>query len=421
MDLAALHLRLDQIAPAVLAGGLAGGEDEELAAVEAHAATGCSCCARALVNARETAAEAIAAFLTMGPQAAPNPGAQRAPFAASNLGDGLRARVLASARAGGALAARVGNKPPRFFDPSSELSRLHVGAPGDAERTAEVDALAAFLPREGDACDRLLAQLERLIGFPLLFVSVVRGPRVGYRVQRGLDVSFAEMRDCRRETSFCTHTVSTGGPFVVPNAAEEPFFRGSNMVLREGVKAYVGVPLTTSMGITIGTVCAMDFRPRSIRRDVIRTLEHFTEPVLAEVERARRMPAERLPSTAAGAPLHRAPWFRALVDLDMSLSRAAARPSALLVAHGRDAELIADLARENEPAGRLGPDAVALLLPGADLRGAENRADDIREELAARGKTVPIHCTQAAGHTTSASWIEAALAAGTPPIPSPRA
>jgi GAF domain-containing protein len=276
MDLADLHPRLDDIAPAAGVGAV----DPELAAVEAHAAAGCSPCARALLNARETAAElAVAA----GPRAAP---------AAA-----LRARVLASASR---IPVTMGGAPPnpparpvrppaqvhRFFDPSGELARLHIGAPGDAERTAEVDALDVAAPPEDDACARLLAQLEHMIGFPLLFVSVVRGERVGYRVQRGLDPRAGDMRDRRRETTFCTHTVSGAAPMIVPNAAEEPFFRGSNMVVRFGVKSYVGVPLTTSRGIVVGTVCAMDFRPRAIGPEIVRVLELFTQPVLAEIERA---------------------------------------------------------------------------------------------------------------------------------------
>lgn len=423
MDLAALHSRLDDIAPSV---GTAD-DDPERSAVEAHAATGCSRCARALLNASETVAEVAALTMTPGPRATP--------------AEGLRARILAST----AKMTRPRTTPRRFFDASGELARLHIGGPGDAERTAEIDELAVHIggdprtpgpagaPREGDACDRLLAQLERVIGFPLLFVSVVRGERVGYRAQRGLDGSFGDMRDRRRETTFCTHTVSGAGPMIVPNAAEEPFFRGSNMVVRVGVKAYVGVPLTTSRGITIGTVCAMDYRPRAIGPDVVAALELFTEPVLAEIERARRLPEDvlalgapardapnaRLPRTAAGAPLHRAAWMRALLELEMRLARGSEerrepreprRPSALLSARGRGAEALADLAREHEVAGRCVGDAVLALLPGADARGAANRADEIASELRAQGAVAVVRVAPLADQTTVDAWIGAALA-----------
>lgn len=347
MDPAALHLMLDDIAPAAGAGAV----DPELAAVEAHAATGCSRCARALVNAREAVAELAVAE---APRAAP--------------AESLRARILARARP--AAPPRPPAKPRRFFDPSGELARLHIGGPGDAERAAEVDALGVGTPPEGDACARLLAQIEYVIGFPLLFVSVVCGERVGCRVQRGLDARFGDMRDRRRETTFCTHTVSGGAPMIVPNAAEEPFFRGSNMVLRVGVKSYVGVPLTTSRGVTVGTVCAMDFRPRAVGPEIVRVLELFTEPVLAEIERARRPPEDRLPRTANGAPIHPARWFRALLAVEPHV------PATLLVARGPAAEALADAALDHEIAGRLADDTVGLLVSGT-------RAGEIQRALAA--------------------------------------
>jgi GAF domain-containing protein len=283
MDPTALHEHLAERSAAVLAAATT----DDLAEVEAHLDAGCSRCARALVNARD------ATVLL----------AESAPAAAPGLA--LRTRVLGGARA--ALTARreqavttgapsANPRPKRFFfDPAGELARLHIGAPGDAERTREIDALQVTLSPAGDASGRLLAELQREVGFPLLFVSVVRGARVGYRVQCGLDLPLPPTHpslpvDRRRETSFCTHTVSTDAPLVVPDAAAEPFFRGSAMVVRDGIRAYIGVPLRTSRSIVVGTVCAMDFTPRRIGPAVVRTLERFAARIAAEIERGRGEP-----------------------------------------------------------------------------------------------------------------------------------
>jgi GAF domain-containing protein len=271
-----LHDRLAEIAPQVLGGGTV-----DLADAEAHAEAGCSVCARALVNARDTAVDLAAVV----PTAAPSPA--------------LRSRILSAVKK---PVSPPPAAPRRFFDPSGEVARLHIGGPGDAERTREVDALAAGTSPEGDPCERLLAELGREIGFPIVVVSIVRGARVGYRVQIGFDVEAG--RDRRRETTFCTHTVSGEAPLVVPNAGEEPFFRGSNMVVRYGIRAYVGVPLRTSRGIVIGTLCAMDLVPRAIGPEIVRTLGRYAVPILAEIERGRAVadgapPAEpALPPTA---------------------------------------------------------------------------------------------------------------------------
>jgi GAF domain-containing protein len=369
MDPAALHKQLVDLAPGVDSG-------HDLAAVEAHASSGCSRCARALVNAQDT----ILAFA----EAAPSPGAAPSPS--------FRERVLAAAR--GRLGARreIGEVPRRFFDPAGEVARLHVGAPGDAERTREVDELAVSAPAPDDASGRFLAQIQGLLGFPLLFVSVVRGPRVGYRVQIGLD---GAGKDRRRETTFCTHAVATGEPMVVPNAAVEPFFRGSVMVLREGIKSYVGVPLRTSRGVIVGNVCAMDYVPRRIGPSMVRLLELYAEPIVAEIERAR-FPAAAWPRTAQGTPIHPEPWFRELLKLAAGplAVEAPGGPLFMAVAPGREAHTVAALARPDEPVGQLaggaayrpscagpgaayrpscaGPGAIGLLVRGASRVAALN-------------------------------------------------
>lgn len=348
MDPRALHDELPALVP-----GLLCPEPGEVSAVEAHIAEGCSRCARALVNGRDAMVTLAAAAPAVKPRTA------------------LRERIMAAARQGPLpRLARGGGDPRRFFDPAGELARLHVGNAEDAARTREVDELGIAAPPEDDRCGRFLAQLQGLLDFPLLFVSVLRGDRCGYRVQIGLD---GQSRERRRTTTFCTHTVSMGAPMVVPDAASEPFFRGSNMVLREGVKSYVGVPLRTSRGVSIGNVCAMDYVPRPIGPPTVRVLELYTQPILAEIERVRRGEGDRWPSSAAGAPLHPAPWFRELVALDPD------RP--LLVASGPGAEALADLARPGEPVGRLSDDMVGLVPALRQLTAS--RLEERREELRA--------------------------------------
>jgi hypothetical protein len=360
MTPAALHEQLDDRLPAVFSLDVG-----PLAEVESHVATGCSRCARALVNAREAAVVLAESTVPMfaihpgdRPRAVPD---QPSP----NVGSALRERILARARP--ALAGRVsqGTQPRRFFDPAGEVARLHLGGAGDAERIREIDELGVADPAADDLCGRLLAQLQRLVGFPLLFVSVVRGERTGFRVQRGLDaLQGTELtsapRDRRRVTSFCTHTVSFDAPLLVPDAAAEPFFRGSVMVMRDGIRAYVGVPLRTSRGVVVGTVCAMDYVPRRLGPEVVRVLQLFAEAVAAEIERARLPPERRWPRTSAGAPIHPEPWFRALLA-----SPPTPRPgpgACLLVVAPEHTEALADRAHADEPVGRIAGGRAALLL-----------------------------------------------------------
>lgn len=371
--------------------------DVELMEVDALAAAGCSVCARALVNAREAAVDL--ALIE-------RPAAPRAPLARRVLESARRARAsraghderVADAEASAAQRAPL---PPinlatiRALDASGAIAHLHIGGPGDAERIAEVDDLAAGEPAPGEATQRILEHVGRLLAFPINFVSVVRGERVGYRVQRGLNLELKAFREMRREMTYCTHCVSSGAPFIVQNAATEPFFRGSKMVHRYLVNAYVGVPLVTSRGVTIGTLCALDFGARFIGPELVRTLELFTRPVLAEIERARDPSARAaiLEESPRGGWLYRAAWFAELCEVELAHVRASRddrghdpahrSESALISVRGPAAAALPSLARDDEPAGRLGDDAVGLLLPGAGAAVAEARCAELRASLAA--------------------------------------
>jgi hypothetical protein len=147
------------------------------------------------------------------------------------------------------------------------------------------------------------------------------------------------------------------------------------------VKSYVGVPLRTSRGVLIGNVCAMDYVPRRIDGEMVRVLELYAEPIVAEIERGRPERAP-WPRTAAGTPLHPARWFRALASLAEG-SIAAGSPPSMLVATGPGAEILADRGGLDEPAGQLADDQVGLLLVGPhDARVVEPPASRLAPGLA---------------------------------------
>jgi GAF domain-containing protein len=371
MDPVLLHERLADLVPAFLFGSDYDGGcapksplEAVLSGVEAHATSGCSRCARALVDARDAVVGVAEA------------GAARAESA--TLPPSLRNSVLVDG--GAKLAARKGGAAPRLYDPAGEVARRHIGGPGDAERVAEIEALALASPPPDDACTALLAQLQTIVRFPLLFVSVVGGQRAGYRAHRGFD-DCAMARNRRRETTFCTHTVSMGEPMIAENPAVEPFFRGSRMVVHDGIRAYLGVPLRTGRGVIVGTVCAMDFVPRTIGPSVVRALELFAEPITAEIERARGGPG--FARTAAGAPIHPRGRFAEIV-------RIANEPKALIVARTD----LGGFARIEEPVGgvRDGHGLLVAAPPGQEGR-VEARCREVAraasgEALVLRGATV---------------------------------
>lgn len=361
-----LHHEIHDVAARVIDGDDADGRVRE---ADEHAAAGCSICARALVNARATAVDlAVGTTNSAGPPP-------------SSMFDRLRER------AAGTLASRkeaaAGKKPGRIFDPSAAVAHIHVTAPGESERIREVDDLAAAKPGPDDRCARYLAEVAPIIRFPLVFVSVVRGDRVGYRAEIGRAQHWPDFVELRREISYCTHALSTGAPYCLEDAGTEPFFRGNKAVRTYNVRAYAGSPIVTSRGIAIGNLCALDFAPRVIHASDLRVLTLYAGLMRAEIERDRLLrEGEPDPRDALIEPstfVYREPFFRDLIDAVRGLEEAHARDerTAIVTVSGADVEAVTAIAKPGEPIGRLASGDLGLLIGGASIDAVEARRAEI--------------------------------------------
>src|SRR4029078_3149204 len=99
--------------------------------------------------------------------------------------------------------------------------------------------------------------------------------------------------------SFCQHVVTSAEPLIVPDAREHPLLRDNRAVHDLGVVAYAGMPLTDETGNVLGSLCAIDIRPRPWTDEKLPALPAFAHACSTElrlrlvgyeapVERARR-------------------------------------------------------------------------------------------------------------------------------------
>lgn len=134
-------------------------------------------------------------------------------------------------------------------------------------------------PSEG-AFDRITALAARVLNTPIAIVSIVDADRIWFKSHYGL-----ELDEIERDTGLCASAVYNGRPWIIEGAKVDPrAFSNSLAASNFGLQFYAGVPLTSHDGYTLGTLCVLDFEPRTITEEEIMTLIDLGAMVMSELE-----------------------------------------------------------------------------------------------------------------------------------------
>lgn len=130
--------------------------------------------------------------------------------------------------------------------------------------------------------DRICRMAQQVMQAPATYISLIDRERQWFKSTVGM----GELKETPREGTFCDYAIQRSRPTVVLNATLDPLFSRSPYV-QSGpqVRFYAGFPLTVD-GQRIGTLCALDFEPRS--QVTPQQLEQFYDLArLAEAELQR--------------------------------------------------------------------------------------------------------------------------------------
>ncbi len=158
------------------------------------------------------------------------------------------------------------------------------GLPPDEE--ARIQSLRSYeiLDTAADAHFDGITRLAALaLDAPIALISLVDRDRQWFKSRYGLATE-----QTGRDVSFCGHAIEARATLVVPDATDDLRFVDNPLVSGDPhVRFYAGVPLMSPDGHMLGTLCAIDRKPRELTPMQRETLELLATQVMALLELRR--------------------------------------------------------------------------------------------------------------------------------------
>lgn len=130
----------------------------------------------------------------------------------------------------------------------------------EAERLAALRRYQILdTPRE-EEFDDFTQLAAHICQAPIAVVNLVDQNRQWFKSEIGLG-----LRETPLDISICKHAILEKGLFVVPDTTQDPRFQNNPLVTGEPhLRFYAGALLETGDGLPIGTLCVLDYQPRSL-------------------------------------------------------------------------------------------------------------------------------------------------------------
>ena len=154
----------------------------------------------------------------------------------------------------------------------------------DVDRLQEIADLNVASPQVDAILEEIAAEAAAQLGMSISLVSVVLDEAQFFAASHGLDGWLAETRGTPVEWSFCANAVRSREPFVVENAETHPVTRDNPLVTEDGIRCYAGIPLISSKGFALGTLCVLGKESRSFNESDLELLRALAARAVSRIE-----------------------------------------------------------------------------------------------------------------------------------------
>ena len=158
----------------------------------------------------------------------------------------------------------------------------------EEERLKALDSYGILdTPKEDDFND-IVKMAAEVCNVPISLISFVSSGRQWFKAALGFD-----LKETPLNMSICSHAIKESELFVVPDTTKDQRTLENPLVSGDPhVRFYAGAQLQTREGLPLGTVCILDYKPRTLSTHEANTLKALARQVMTLLELRRALHAK---------------------------------------------------------------------------------------------------------------------------------
>lgn len=150
----------------------------------------------------------------------------------------------------------------------------------EQKRLQELYSLELLDTSYEEEFDEIVRIASKICNAPMSVVTLLDSQRQWFKAKVGI-----EDAETGRDVSFCGHAIMGEGVMEIPNALDDERFYDNPLVTgAPSIRFYAGMPLVTTRGYKIGTLCVIDTVPRNLDEDQMESLQTLAKQVMRIIE-----------------------------------------------------------------------------------------------------------------------------------------